>query len=328
MSMKTYRYKKRFQLESGKSLPDLILKYHTYGKLNEHKNNVVWVFHALSSNSNVLDWWGGLFGENNLFSPNKYFIICCSTIGSPYGSLQPKNLNFPTFTVRDVANAHLLLAHELGINQLHTAIGGSFGGSQALEFAYAYPHNIDHLILIASGAKESAWGIAIHEAQRLALAADPTFGKETGGSKGLLAARAIGMLTYRTPRAYNQQQTNEESDFILDDFKAASYIRYQSEKFEKRFNALSYYYLTKCMDSHHIGRGRGGLNTALHKITAKTLAIGINTDQLLPPEMQKLLVAQMPNACFSLIESTYGHDGFLIETEQLSNRINHFLNKK
>lgn len=324
MSIKTYNHKQPFRLESGKTLPELEIAYHTFGKLNEEKSNVVWVFHALTANSDVLAWWPGLFGENDLFNPSEHFIICSNVIGSPYGSTAPKNLNFPSFTVCDVVNAQLLLANALDINKINIAIGGSFGGSQALEFAHAFQGEIDHLLLIACAARESAWGIAIHESQRLALKADSTFGKENGGENGIKAARAIGMLTYRTREAYNSQQTDE--DERTDDFKAASYIQYQGEKLAKRFNALSYYYLTKCMDSHNIGRGKGGLQQALSQITTKTLVVGINSDQLLPSKMQKYLTHHIPNAHYAEVESDYGHDGFLLETKQLSEIFFNFLN--
>lgn len=323
MSIKTYHHKEKFYLESGNTLPELKIAYHTFGKLNEDNSNVIWVFHALTANSDVMSWWPGLFGENDLFNPKEHFIICSNVIGSPYGSTVPKNLDFPLFTVRDVVNAQVLLAKELQINKIYVAIGGSFGGSQALEFAQAFQGKIDHLLLIACAAKESAWGIAIHESQRLALKADSTFGKENGGENGIKAARAIGMLTYRTSDAYNTQQTDQ--DERIDDFKAASYIQYQGEKLAKRFNALSYYYLTKCMDSHNIGRGKGGLQQALNQIATKTLVVGINTDQLLPPKTQKYLAHHIPNAYYAEIESDYGHDGFLLETKQLSERIIDFL---
>ncbi|MDH5475774.1 MAG: homoserine O-acetyltransferase [Cyclobacteriaceae bacterium] len=324
MSIDKYYYKEYFQLESGEVLPELKIVYQTFGTLNSEKSNVVWVFHALTANADVLDWWPGLFGENELFNPDEHFIICSNVIGSPYGSIVPTNLDFPFFTVRDVVNAQVLLANELQINRIHVAIGGSFGGSQALEFAHSFQGDIEHLILIASAAKESAWGIAIHEAQRLAIQADSTFGQKDGGREGIKAARAIGMLTYRTSEAYNVQQTDE--DDRTDEFKAASYIRYQGEKLAKRFNALAYYYLTKCLDSHNVGRGRGGVAQALKKITSKTLVVGINTDQLLPTKMQKQLVQYLSNAQYEEIESDYGHDGFLLEVKQLSKCIKGFIN--
>jgi homoserine O-acetyltransferase len=169
------------------------------------------------------------------------------------------------------------------------------------------------MILVATGAQESAWGIAIHTSQRLAIEADPTW-KEmnlNAGAQGLKAARAIGMLTYRNYGAFVQTQTDEEEK--LDDFKASSYINYQGEKLVKRFNVYSYWLLGKAMDSHNIARGRGKLEAVLGSIRTKTLIIGISSDQLCPVNEQKMMAAHIPNAKFEEIDSPYGHDGFLIE---------------
>jgi len=325
MSVKYLELNTPFELESGKQLEKVTIAYHTYGKLNTHKNNVVWVFHALTANSNVMEWWPGLFGEHDLFNPEEYFIVCANVLGSPYGSTVPTDLNFPFFTVRDVVGTQLLLAKELKIDKIHIAIGGSFGGNQALEFAYSFSGIIDKLLLVACAAKESAWGIAIHEAQRLALQGDVTFGQENGGQAGLKAARAVALLTYRTSSAYIAQQT--DTDDRKDDFKAASYIRYQGEKLVKRFNALSFHYLTKCLDTHHIGRGRGGEIAALQKIRPQTLVIGVSTDFLIPTHLSKFMAKHIPGAIYKEIDSEFGHDGFLVETDKLTNEISSFLKK-
>jgi len=314
---------KSFAFESGVVLPELTIAYQTFGSLNADKSNVVWVFHALSANANVLEWWQGLFGENDYFNPKEHFIICANVIGSPYGSTAPNDLNFPFFTVRDVVKSQLFLADYLKINKIKVAIGGSFGGNQALEFAYTFKGTIDNLILLVSNAQESAWGKAIHQAQRMALESDSTFGIKNGGKKGVKVARAIAMLSYRTSEAYIKTQT--DSDERLDNFKAASYIQYQGDKFEKRFNALSYYYLSKCLDTHHIGRDRSGVEKTLSEINQKTLLIGIDTDMLITPQQQKYMVQYMPQATYKEIHSDFGHDGFLIETKAISTCIAAFL---
>ncbi|TXC82028.1 bifunctional aspartate kinase/homoserine dehydrogenase I [Luteibaculum oceani] len=321
--MNIYKYHSPFKLENGQQLDELKLAYHTYGKLNKDKSNVVWAFHALTANSDVLDWWKGLFGEDYLFNPQDYFIICVNSIGSPYGSSSPKDLSFPQFTVRDLANAYQLLAKQLEINHINCLIGGSFGGYQALEFAYSFTGKVDNLILVATSARESAWGIAIHEAQRLALMADGSFGKESGGWSGMRAARSAALLSYRTIDKFIETQTDEEEK--IDAFKAASYVQYQGDKFVKRFKPLSYYYLSKCLDSHNIGRGRGGEIHALSKIDIPTLVIGISSDGLIPTRLQKALAKNLPNATYHEIESDYGHDGFLTETKKLSLAISNFI---
>ncbi len=320
---KSWKKRGNFHLESGDFIQDLELTYHTIGELNDARDNVIWVFHALTANSNVYDWWTGLFGENNLFNPERHFIICVNTIGSPYGSSAPQDLDFPSFTVRDVVNAQLLLAEHLKIEKIFLLMGGSFGGSQALEFAYTFQGDVQHMALIACAAQESAWGIAIHQAQRLALQADSTFGVITGGDDGLRAARAIGLLSYRTSEAFMTTQTDVEDK--LTDHRAASYINYQAQKLVNRFDALSYYYLLNCLDTHNLGRERGGVAYALSTINVTSLIIGIDTDQLLPTYLQKEIANGLPKSKYVEVQSDYGHDGFLIETKQIATHILDFI---
>jgi homoserine O-acetyltransferase len=323
MSLKVYKHDSSFELELGEKIDGLEIAYHTFGELNKDKTNVVWVFHALTANSNVMEWWPGLFGENDLFNPRDYFIVCANVLGSPYGTTSPKDLNFPRFTVRDVVQAQLLLTKQLGIESIYVAIGGSFGGNQAVEFAYSYAGNIENLILLACSAVESAWSISIHEAQRLAIKADTTFGQPNGGKAGLKAARGIALLTYRTSAAYIEKQT--DTDERTDDFKASSYIQYQGDKLVSRFDAISFYYLLKCLDSHNIGRGRGNVKNALNSIKTNALLIALDTDFLIPPALTKAMGEHIPSSVYREIESAFGHDGFLIETEKISKVISNFL---
>lgn len=323
MSELKFWNKNSFLLESGESIEGFTQAYQTFGNLNKEKNNVVWVFHGLTANSKVFDWWPGLFGTNDLFNEEEHFVICANALGSPYGSSAPVDELFPFFTIRDVVKAQVELAEFLGIKKIKVAIGGSFGGSQALEFGYSFTGEIEKLILIACSARETAWGIAIHESQRLAMKADPTFGSCEGGKEGLKAARAIGMLTYRTSQSLIQQQTDHPDK--IKDFKASSYIRYQGDKFQKRFNSICYYYLTQCLDSHNIGRNRGGEEKALYHINIPSLVIGIDTDALIPNQLQKHLVQHLKNAEYKEVQSSFGHDGFLIETKQLKQHISSFI---
>jgi len=336
MSVHTYHYNKSFRLENGKRLKKLAITYHTFGRLNTRKDNVVWVCHALTANSNVFEWWPGLFGENDLFNPQEHYIICANIIGSHYGTTNPLSINpdteqpyylsFPQFSVRDMVAAHELLAQHLGIDKIKVLIGGSMGGQQAMEWAIIDPIRMERLILLATNAQLSPWGIAFNESQRLAITADRTFYANTphGGAKGLKAARSIALLSYRTYETYGatQLETNAEKQ---DDYKASSYQRYQGEKLVKRFNAYSYWFLTKAMDAHHVGRGRNGIENALKQIKAKTLVIGISSDLLFPLEEQQYLAKFIPSAKFVAINSFYGHDGFLIETKQISKEIITFL---
>lgn len=332
----TYHYDDIFELESGQALSSLQIAYQTYGKLNINKDNVIWVCHALTANADVLEWWKGLFGENDLFNPAEHYIICANVLGSHYGTTSPLSTNqttglpyylsFPEFTIRDLVSAHQLLASHLGIDNISVLIGGSLGGQQALEWAIEENSRIENLILMATNAVHSPWGIAFNESQRLAITADRTFYAQhpKGGLKGLKAARSIALLSYRTYDAYAATQLETVNEKTTN-FRAASYQNYQGEKLCNRFNAYSYWYLTKAMDSHNVGRGRNCIAEALKLIDANTLVIGIENDVLFPISEQEQLSKNIPNAIFKGISSAYGHDGFLIETDMLTNIIGNFL---
>ncbi|WP_121198775.1 homoserine O-acetyltransferase family protein [Mucilaginibacter gracilis] len=338
MSAETFKYSKTITLESGQKLHGLQIGYHTFGKLNKNRNNVIWVCHALTANSDVMDWWAGLFGENDLFNPEEHYIVCANVLTSPYGTTNPVSINpltqqgyflsFPQVTIRDMVQVHQILAGHLGVDQIKVLIGGSLGGQQAMEWAISQPQKIDNLILIATNAKHSPWGIAFNESQRLAISTDRTFyaNKPDGGNKGLKAARSMALLSYRGYEAYHATQLDKDNE-KLDDYKAASYQNYQGEKLVKRFNAYSYWYLSKAMDSHNVGRSRDGIEQALGTIKAKTLVIGITSDFLFPVSEQQYLARHIPNAVYSEFNSMYAHDSFLIETEILTKTIADFLDE-
>ena len=216
---------------------------------------------------------------------------------------------------------HILLRKDLGIHKIDTLYGGSLGGYQATEWALIEPEVFDKLVLISTNAKESAWGIAIHTAQRLAIETDTTWkDKENqAGAAGLKTARAIGLLSYRNYEAYVKTQTDNE--IKLDNFRASSYIHHQGNKLVKRFNAFSYWILTKALDSHNVSRHRGELLDTLKSIKINTLVIGISSDMLCPVTEQKIISDNVPNATYVEIDSPYGHDGFLIEGKEIANII-------
>lgn len=331
MNKHFFTYRQPLKLENGQTLLTLDVVYHTYGTLNADKSNVVWFCHALTANSDVSDWWDSLVGEGKKYDPANYFIVCANIIGSCYGSSGPLSINpetkkpfyssFPQVTIRDMVQAHIILRKHLGIEKINTIIGGSMGGYQAIEWALAEPSIFTNMVLVATGAQESAWGIAIHTAQRLAIETDLTWKdlNQNAGATGLKAARAIGMLTYRNYDAFVKTQTDEEHK--LDNFKASSYINYQGEKLVKRFNAYSYWILTKAMDSHNIARNRGKLEDVLKSIQLKTTIIGISSDFLCPINEQKIMTQYIPNSKFVEIDSPYGHDGFLIEGKLIGEAI-------
>lgn len=324
------RFDAPFTLESGEVLPHVEIAYHTYGTLNAARNNVVWVCHALTGNSDAASWWDGLIGAGKLLDPREHYIVCANMLGSCYGSSgaltlnpatnEPYYLDFPQVTVRDMARAHILLRKKLGVERISIGLGGSMGGQQLLEWAVLEPSVFEVIVPIATNARHSPWGIAFNESQRLALLADPTFPERSidAGSAGLKAARSIGILSYRNYETFQQTQRDKEKNDELDNYRAASYQGYQGEKLVQRFHAHSYWHLSKAMDSHNLGRGRGSVESALRTITAKTFVIGISTDILFPVEEQKLIAEHIPNAEYIEISSPYGHDGFLIEFPTLT----------
>ncbi|MBX9734869.1 MAG: homoserine O-acetyltransferase [Chitinophagaceae bacterium] len=335
--MQVYRYEGVFALENGARLSGVEIAYHSYGKLNASKDNVIWICHALTANADAADWWKGLVGEGYIIDPAKYFIVCANIIGSCYGSTGPLSndpktdkpyyASFPQVTIRDMVTAHILLRRHLGIDAISLLMGGSMGGYQVLEWAVMEPTIIKKMFLIATSPSESAWGVAVHTAQRLAIEADSSWEepRADAGAKGLKAARAIGMLTYRNYTTFQEKQTDPDPEKI-DNFKASSYLNYQGDKLVKRFNAYSYWLLTKAMDSHHLARGRGGdLITVLQNIQQPTLIIGINSDILCPLDEQRFMAEHMPDADLYAIDSTYGHDGFIIETQQITEILKGFI---
>lgn len=332
---KVLNYKKRFQLESGKCLPEMQLYYTTFGKLNSDKSNVIWVCHAFSGNSDFTEWWSGLFGEGKLYDPEKYFVVCVNMLGGCYGSTGPLSENpetnqpyyhrFPLLTNKDLVNSYKIVREHLKIDHINTVIGCSMGGQQAIEWAVDEPELFTHLVAIGANAKHSPWAIAFNETQRMAIAADQTWkeNNENAGLQGMSAARAIGLLSYRNYVCYEAKQ-HEISDEKFDDFKAASYQNYQGEKMKKRFNAFSYWIISKAMDSQNVGRNRGGLEKALKRIKAKSLFLGIDNDILFPSLEQKYLAEKVNGAVYGEIDSVYGHDGFLLEFDKLTEAINNF----
>lgn len=331
-----FHFASEFQLETGGILPGFQLKYTTLGHLNKERSNVVWICHALTGSSDFTDWWQGFLSEGTPFDPRDYFIICANTLGGCYGSTGPLSLNpktgnpyyhsFPEITNRDVVRSFDMLRQHLGISKVHTLLGGSLGGQQVLEWAILQPNVFERLIPIATNALHSPWGIAFNEAQRMAIAADATWKENDAraGIEGMKAARAIGMISFRTYDTFQQTQAEKTAD-KTDDYRAASYQRYQGQKLTNRFNAFSYWVLSKVMDSHHVGRGRVSAENALKEIKAKTLVVGIDTDILFPFREQEFLANHIPNARLEVLTSLHGHDGFLVEFDQFKKCVRNFL---
>ena len=305
-----------FALESGGVLPRLRIAYHTYGTLRGA--NTRWVCHALTASSDAADWWPSTVVEGGFLDPAKYFVVCANMLGSCYGSICPADVDpFPKVSFGDMARAYQILAAHLGIEQIDCLVGGSTGGSQALEWAYAEPDRFGRLVLLATLPRTTAWIRASSEAQRMAL--------DAGGDSdaALAAARAVAMLQYRGEEAYNLTQDEPSADWAVagsaEAPRCASYQRYQGDKLAKRFDVRSYRVLLDALDSFDLGRGeRGGIAKALARITTPTLAIGVSSDIMYPAAEIKKMAEAMPNGTFVEIDSAFGHDGFLVETAQIN----------
>lgn len=336
MEPSIFRYDAPFVLESGEALPRLTIAYHAYGRLNASRDNVVWVCHALTANSEVADWWPHTVEAGRFLDPSRHFVVCANILGSHYGTTGPLHVNprtglpyyrdFPPFTIRDMVRAHGLLADALGVGRIATLVGSSVGGFQAVEWAVGEPSRIDRLALIATAAKASPWCIAIDETQRMAIESDPTFGEPSAdaGRAGMAAARAIGLLTYRGGSGYNRTQQDPDGGSLP--HRAATYQRYQGEKLCRRYNAYSYHAILDAFDTHDVGRGRGGVEAALARVAARTLVVGITTDLVFPPAEMRRLAAMIPGSTYHEIVSDFGHDGFLVEHEQLNTILYPFVN--
>ena len=326
-----------FSFEAGGTLDQLEIIYHTSERPYQQGDRVVWLCHALTANSDPLDWWPEMVGEGCCVNPDIDYVVCVNIFGSAYGTTGPRDfwsldpgdrnnpLFFPKFTVRDTARLFTLVREHLGIEYVDLLIGSSIGGFHALEWAIMEGEVIRKAAFIATAPRVSPWLSAWMEVQRMALEADPTFRaceSLDGGRKGLEAARAISLISYRSFDGYNLTQYETDDDCLFAS-RAASYERYQGEKLVKRgFDAYSYYYLLHCVDSQNVGRHRGGVKAALAQIQAKSIVISITSDGLFPPCESSEWAKQIPNAQYFEIESRFGHDGFLLETEQITKIIN------
>ena len=318
-----------FHFEAGGSIDRLEVVYHTSPHSRRPGEKVVWICHALTANSDPEDWWPELVGPGKFFDTDKYYIVCANMLGSPYGSSSPASINpetgkpyllsFPRVTVRDIVNANILVRKELGIESIDLILGASIGGFQAIEWVVMEPDAIKKCVFVASDVRVSPYLTAYEEAQRMAIEADPTFREAAdlkGGETGLRCARAIALISYRNYECYCKSQAEADDDTLFAG-RAASYERYQGKKLSDRFDAYTYWYLADSVDSHNIGRGRGGVENALKSVKAEMTVVGIDSDDLFPASQMRAIAAMLPGSKYLTMTSIYGHDGFLLETGQI-----------
>lgn len=329
--------KEAFKLECGGSLNGIIIGYHHYRPTSGSAAGIVWVCHALTADSDPVSWWPGVVGPGCVIDTERYEVICANILGSCYGTTGPADIDsstgkpygrhFPKITIRDQVCAHIALRKHLGVDKIDLLIGGSMGGFQAQEWAVMEPDVVRKMCLLATLPNESPWGKAIHTTQRLAIESDPTWYDEgtESGRQGLKVARGIGMLSYRNPPYYNHYQADANHD-IQDIYRASSYILYQGEKLAKRFNAWSYHTLTMSMDSHHLARGRAeSVEAVLAQMHMPVLVLAISSDFLCPLEEMSVYERCLPNAEYIIIDSEFGHDGFLVEADAISTHLHRFM---
>ncbi|HEX4911068.1 MAG TPA: homoserine O-acetyltransferase [Permianibacter sp.] len=324
-------------LENGQTLAPLELAWRSWGRLNEAGDNAVLVIHALSGSADLELWWPELLGTGKPLDPARDFIVCINLLGSCYGSSGPLSYDaahggsyqarFPRISVRDQVHAQARLLRAIGVTTLRSVIGPSLGGMIAQEFALLEPTLVQSLVLIGTTAAHSAQAIAASECQRAAIRLDPDFHdgfyRGNGPVRGLALARELAFLTYRCDGELRQRFGRERGEHNA--YAVLDYLDYQGDKFVQRFDANSYIRLTECMNSHDIGRDRGGIDAALKQIHQPTLVLSLDSDQLYPVAEQREIARHLPNAQHVIVKSRHGHDGFLTETDAVAAALTPFL---
>ena len=319
-----------FLLESGADLPDVTIAYRTWGRLNARGDNAVLVCHALTGSADVDRWWGPLLGPGRALDPDHDFVVCSNVLGSCYGTTGTTSVrpggghwggDFPAITVRDIVRVQAALLEALGVKRLRLVIGGSLGGMQVLEWALLRSGRVDAIAPIGVSARHSAWCIGLSEAQRQAIYADPRwrgghYPACDGPEAGLAVARQIAMCTYRSRASLEARFSRDQPE--PGRFAVEGWLHHHGRTLVERFDACTYVTLTKAMDTHDVGRGRGGWREALSTVHVPALVVSIDTDVLYPPVEQEELAAALPGGRLATLASPHGHDAFLIEGEAMN----------
>lgn len=348
------------KVEAGSELRGARLAYETWGVLNSAKDNVVLVLHALTGDSHTVGpakeghptagWWNGVIGDGLAIDTSKYFVVTPNALGGCQGSTGPSSLDangkeygpaFPQLTIRDQARAFVILMDQLGINSL-AVVGGSMAGMHALELAIEYPERITRLGVLAAPAFSTADQIALNTVQLEAIRSDENFQGGLyydakpgfGPHRGLSLARRMALLNYRSPQELNERfgrswQSQVSPLTEHGKYAVESYLDFHGNKFVRRFDANSYITLVSAMNSHDVGRNRKSVEQALASISCPTLVLGIENDRLFPLSGQQLISdcisGQLVGGKLHVIQSEFGHDGFLIETKAVGERLRQLL---
>ena len=340
--LRFWRSQQPLSLDNGATLDGFELSFRSWGQLNAQANNAVVVCHALTGDPHADRWWAPLFGPGKALDPERDFIVCANALGSCYGSSGPASRDdegrrlatrFPRVSIRDQVRAQIRLLDALGVRQIAWVLGGSMGGLQAIEWALLDPARVQAISSVAASAKHSAWCIAWSEAQRIALRADAHFANgdytDTQPPRaGLAAARAIAMTTYRSAGSFEDRFGRREGDAVFGDkvsthpaeerdFAVAHWLRHHGDLLNARFDANCYDTLLAALDSHDVGRDRGGVDKALGQVDIPVQVVSIPADALYVPADQFAMVEALPHGELSVLRSEHGHDGFLIDAERL-----------
>ena len=324
-------------LEDGETLEDVTIAYQSWGSLNERGDNAILVNHALTGWSDIPGWWPSMVGPGLPFDSDKYFVVCPNVIGGCQGSTGPSSIapdgqrygsRFPSLTIRDMVAAEVAFSDALGIKKYQLAVGPSLGGMRSLEWAVQLPHRVGAICTIGSSAVATGDQIGTCSIQIRAIKTDPHFNggdyydKAQGPIEGMGIARRIAHLTYRTEAEMDVRFGRELQGDETGRYAVESYLDHQANKLAHRFDANTYIALTEAMNSHDIGRGRGGVVAALSGITIPVIAVAIDTDRLFPVRLAAEIAELAPLAApLVTISSPFGHDGFLVEVESVGNVI-------
>ena len=345
------------ELEAGGKLSSAVIAYESWGELNGDKSNAVLILHALTGDSHTVGsasdahptngWWDELIGPGKAIDTNKFFVVTPNIIGGCQGSTGPASLNrsgveygpnFPHLTIRDQTKSLDAITDFLEIPRWHSVIGGSMGGMHALEYAITNQEKLQSLGVLAAPAVSSADQIAINSIQVEAIRTDSQFHSGWyydkkpgfGPHRGLALARRMALLNYRSPQELNDRFQRSWQSGVSPfgeggRFSIESYLDFHGNKFTRRFDANSYIILAEAMNTHDVGRDRGGVEAALAQINVPTLVLGISSDRLFPVENQKLIAenlgGELIGGGLQIIESEFGHDGFLIEKDEVGKHL-------
>lgn len=351
------------KLESGRTLPEVVVQYEMYGEPSSARDNVILILHAFSGDAHAAGvhheqekrpgWWDDMIGPGKAFDTDRFCVICSNVLGGCQGTTGPGSINpatgtpygldFPVVTIGDMVEVQQKLMNELGIPYLYAVAGGSMGGMQALEWAVRFPSMVERAIVLASTSRLNSQGISFNAVGRNAIMSDPLWngGEYYGGpppAQGLAVARMVGHITYLSSESMRQKfgrrfQSGRPGGLAFDDqFEVESYLSYQGEKFVDRFDANSYIYLTKAMDYYDLAESWGDMSAAMDRVQGSLLVLSYSSDWLFPTEQSKEIVYALARAgkdvSFNEIQSPYGHDSFLLEASLQSELIKAFLTGK